>query len=38
MGKYRHLVPEQIEHIERHITENVRLIKQQASATNATAG
>jgi phenylglyoxylate dehydrogenase beta subunit len=38
MGKYRHLVPEQIAHIERHITENVRLIKQQASATNATAG
>jgi phenylglyoxylate dehydrogenase beta subunit len=33
LGKYRHLAPEQVEHIERHITENVALIKQQAAAT-----
>ena len=33
MGKYRHLAPEQVEHIERHIAENVRLIKQHAQAS-----
>ena len=38
MGKYRHLVPEQVEHIERHLAENVRLIKQQAAAASLTAG
>jgi phenylglyoxylate dehydrogenase beta subunit len=38
MGKYRHLVPEQIEHIERHIAENVKVIKQQASGAGAAAG
>jgi phenylglyoxylate dehydrogenase beta subunit len=37
MGKYRHLLPEQVEHIERHVAENVRLIKQQASAASASA-
>jgi phenylglyoxylate dehydrogenase beta subunit len=38
MGKYRHLAPEQIEHIERHIAENVRVIKQQLSGAGAPAG
>jgi phenylglyoxylate dehydrogenase beta subunit len=38
MGKYRHLAPEQIEHIERHIAENVRIIKQQTSGAGAAAG
>jgi phenylglyoxylate dehydrogenase beta subunit len=37
MGKYRHLVPEQVEHIERHIAENVRVIKQQLSGAGAPA-
>jgi phenylglyoxylate dehydrogenase beta subunit len=38
MGKYRHLVPEQIEHIQRHVAANVRLVQQQASAANLAAG
>jgi phenylglyoxylate dehydrogenase beta subunit len=33
MGKYRHLSPEQVEHIERHIAEDVARIRQQAAAT-----
>ena len=32
MGKYRHLSPEQVEHIERRIDENVGLIVQHAAA------
>lgn len=32
MGKYRHLSPDQVEHIERHIAEDVARIKQQAVA------
>jgi len=38
MGKYRHLAPDQIEHIERHIAENVRVIKQQIPGAGAPAG
>jgi phenylglyoxylate dehydrogenase beta subunit len=37
MGKYRHLVPEQIEHIQRNVAGNVRLIKQQASVAKLAA-
>jgi phenylglyoxylate dehydrogenase beta subunit len=32
MGKYRHLSPDQVAHIERHIAESVALIKQQVGA------
>jgi phenylglyoxylate dehydrogenase beta subunit len=32
IGKFKHLSPEQIEHIERHIVENVAVLKQQAAA------
>jgi len=31
LGKYRHLAPEQVEHIERHVAENVTFIKRQAA-------
>lgn len=35
MGKYRHLSAEQVEYIERHITENVKLIRQHDAASRA---
>jgi len=39
MGKYRHLSPEQVEHIERHIAENVALVRQHdAAARTGTPG
>ena len=32
LGKYRHLTPEQLVHIERHVRDNTAYVKQQAAA------
>ena len=38
MGKYRHLSPEQVAHIERQIAENVALIRQHAAGARPLPG